>query len=420
MDEETRLLWEASKVWAPDFPRRASTAHSIQEPVKNRGELVTSLQEAGEGNNPGYVSTYSFPRGHTDEGNLPNINSIFIDFDIPADRTYRETGNLEDWKRDMSALLVRSKMVARALIDANIGKYWRWSLSGHKGLHGFLDFPTLSPDEGSFRQFKNGLAAYSEGLVEQLNDVSGGVDIEPWLDVDSSDLARLVRHPNTRHHGVNHVASNRWCVPISTRELASLDDPNDYLTLTSGPRAIPESCERNPSENAEQTVAQYVRNASGSMTARKNSTVYSRAAVENYKEESNEKIEVEDIPLLTANKPCIASEKEGITSFKDREDAFDHGSASRTMEIGVIKELMNKNVPVDVIIEFFEDIPGFDEGYTRNLVEDVIGRQYGPLKCENIIRNAETFCLGSSCNLYDEAKHDVEDADGTTPAAVTN
>jgi hypothetical protein len=371
---------------------------------------VTGLQAADEAGQPGYVSTYSFPRGHTDEGHLPAINSIFIDFDIPADRTYRETGKLEDWKRDMSALLVRSKMVARALIDGGLGEYWRWSLSGHKGLHGFLDFPTLSPDEGSFRQFKNGLSSYSENLVEQLNQISGGVDIEPWLDVDSSDLARLVRHPNTRHHGVKHVASNRWCVPISTRELASLDDPDDYLALTSEPREIPEGCERTPSEKAGQTVAQYIRNASGSMTAGRNSTVYSRAAVENYKDESNENIELSDLKLLTANKPCI-------WAFRERDDAFENGSASRTMEIGVIKELMNKQVPIDVIVEFFEIIPGFDEDYTRNLTEDVIGRQYGPLKCENVIRNAEEFCLGSSCNLYDEAKHD---ADNSTPAAVTN
>lgn len=418
MNENTRLLWEASKVWCPDFPRQASNAHSTQGPVGNRGELVTSLESAGGGGKQGYVSTYSFPRGHTDEGNLPEINCIFIDFDIPGDAEYRGdgpyAGTLESWSRDMSALLVRSKMVARALIDAEIGKHWRWSLSGHKGIHGYLDFPTLSPDEGSFRQFKNGLAAYSEGLVEQLNQASGGVDIEPWLDVDSSDLARLTRHPNTRYHGVDHGASNRWCVPLSTRELASLDDPNDYLTLTSGPREVPENCERNPSENAGRTVAQYIRNASGSkMRAGSGSTVYSRAAVENYKDESNEKIEIGDLKFLTANKPCI-------WAFRERDDAFDHGSASRTMEIGVIKELMNKNVPVDVMIEFFEGIPGFEEDYTRDLVLDVVGRQYGPLKCENIIRNAEQFCLGSSCKLYDEVRHDVEDADDATPAAVTN
>jgi len=414
MNTETRLLWEASKVWAPNFPRRSSSAYAIQSPVSNRGELVTSLQAASEAEMPGYVSTYSFPRGHTDEGNIPNIDSIFIDFDIPADRKYRETGKLEDWKRDMSALLVRSKMVARALIDANLGGHWRWSLSGHKGLHGFLDFSTLSTNEGSFRQFKNGLATYSDGLVEQLNEISGGVDIEPWLDVDSSDLARLVRHPNTRHYGVNHVASNRWCVPISTRELASLDDPNDYLTLTSGPREVPDDCQRNPSENAGKTVAQFIRSASDSKKRRgSGSTVHSGVALRNYKKKSNEKIEIDDLDFLTANKPCIAA-------FRDRDDAYEHGQASRTMEIGIIKELSNKNVPIDVMVEFFEPIPGFDEEYSRNLIEDIVARQYGPLKCENIIANAEQFCLGSSCHLYESACKDVKSKNDSTPAAVTN
>lgn len=414
MDTKTRLLWEASQTWCPDFPRRASSAYAIQSPVSNRGELVTQLQEADDAGNPGYVSTYSFPRGHTDQGNIPNVNSIFIDFDIPGDRKYRETGKLEDWKRDMSALLVRSKMVARALIDANLGVHWRWSLSGHKGLHGFLDFSTLSTNEGSFRQFKNGLAAYSDGLVEQLNEISGGVDIEPWLDVDSSDLARLVRHPNTRHYGVNHVASNRWCVPISTRELASLDDPNDYLTLTSGPREVPDGCQRTPSKNAGKTVAQFIRSASES-TKRKNSrsTVHSGVALRNYKNNSNDKIEIDDLDFLTANKPCIAA-------FRDRDDAYEHGQASRTMEIGIIKEFSNKNVPIDVMVEFFETIPGFDEDYSRNLIEDIVARQYGPLKCENIITNAEQFCLGSSCHLYETACKDAKKNTDSTPAAVTN
>lgn len=363
---------------------------------------------------PGYVSTYSFPRGHTDEDNIPNINSIFIDFDIPADRTYRKTGQLEHWKRDMSALLVRSKMVARALIDAGLGEYWRWSLSGHKGLHGFLDFSTLSTNEGSFRQFKNGLAAYSDGLVEQLNEISGGVDIEPWLDVDSSDLARLVRHPNTRHYGVEHVASSRWCVPISTRELASLDDPNDYLTLTSGPREVPDSCRRIPSDNAKRTATQYIRDASGSKTrSGSTSSVHSGVALRTYKKQSNDKIDVEDLAFLTANKPCIKA-------FRERDDAYEHGQASRTMEIGIVKELSNKNVPIDVMVEFFECIPGFDEEYSRDLIEDIVARQYGPLKCENIITNAEQFCCGSSCHLYEQACNDIDDESDSTPAAVTN
>ena len=416
MDKQTRLLWEVSKEWCPDFPRRASNARSFQDSVANRGELVTSLQSAGEAGKPGFVSTYSFPRGHTDEDNVPNINSIFIDFDIPKDSDYRgdgpQAGTLEAWKRDMSALLVRSKMVARALIDAELGEYWRWSLSGHKGIHGFLDFPAISPDEGEFRQFKNGLIEYSNGLVEQLNNISGGVDIEPWLDVDSSDLARLVRHPNTRHYGVEHVASSRWCVPLSTRELASLDDPNDYLTLTKGPREVPESCKRTPSDNAGKTVAQYIRSAGGGRTyTGGGSSVYSTAALKNYKRESNEKIEIDDLEFLTANKPCV-------WAFRERDDAYNHGSASRTMEIGVIKELSNKHVPIDVMVEFFEVIPGFDETETKDLIEDVVARQYGPLKCENIISNAETFCQGSSCHLYDEACQDVGDSvDGQTKTA---
>jgi len=413
MTNYERLILEASKIWcpkvSPDYPRRASNAKKYQHDVVNRFELVTSLMEAMEAGKPGFVSTYSFPRGHTDDGrNIPEIDTIFVDFDVPIDSEYRkgDSRNLDEWKRSMSDLLIRVQMVADTLIESGKSKHWRAALSGHKGVHLFFDFEPIHPGNGSYSQFKNGLSNYGDGLIEQLDEIAGGINIEPWVDVDSSDLARLVRHPNTRHPGAKHVDES-WCVPVTIEELQDMD-PETYLELSSGPREIPEGCERIPSREATDEIAiEYIRTAGGtSQSPSPTSSHKDRSKVQTYKEESNERIEVSDIPLLVGNKPCIMA-------FIERDDAFKHGAASRTMEIQVIKELIKEQnrVPIETIVDFFRVVERFDESYTRNLIEDLISRYDGPFTCQNVWDDASEFCIamnGESCGVYDRNKATIQ------------
>jgi hypothetical protein len=408
MTNYERLILEASKVWCPDlspeYPRRVSNANTFQTEVTSRYRLVSSLIDAQQNGKDGFVSTYSFPRGHTDAGdNVPEINTIFVDFDIPADSEYRQSDHsLNAWKRSMSDLLIRVQMVASTLLESGKAKHWRASLSGHKGVHLFFDFEPVHEANGSYKQFKTGLKQYGDKMIEQIDEFAGGINIQPWVDVDSSDLARLVRHPNTRHPGAKH-RDESWCVPVTIQELADMT-ADDYLKLTNGPREIPDSCQRNPSAEGRDEIGLKIRNVNGGGSGSRDYTetkMRDPKALQDYRERSNDDINVGTIPLLVQNKPCIMA-------FAERDDSYKHGAASRTMEINVMKELIQKEVPVDTIVNFFRGFDGFNESDTRTLVEDLIARYDGPFTCKNIWNDGGEFCVAmnddydQSCRIYDK------------------
>jgi hypothetical protein len=348
---------------------------------------------------PGYYSVYSFPRGHSRDENIPRVDCIFIDFDIVKEDYDPKKGKTshEGWRRDMSALLTRARMVASAIIDEDQQQHFRATLSGHKGLHLYLDFPTIATNNGSFSEFKTGLKRYGNTVMTWLQEAAGGVNIEPWIDVDASDLGRLARHPNTIHHGAAYDDSTRWCVPLTIEELSELD-VSKYLSLTSGPRWI-DGYERNPSMTAGDKVVQAIRTAdTKDITQSSGGTSYRNdEAVESYSEECNDDIELEDIPFLTTNKPCVEA-------FRNRDDAFDYGNSSHQMELNIIGLLVEKGVPRDVIHAFFAEIPGYDRGYTDEQIDKVIGREYGTFSCDTIVDKASMFCLDSGCAIYNRSE----------------
>lgn len=391
--QKQKGLWKASNVFAPTFPRQSSDPNKYQARRSNRTVFCEALGRAMESGMPGYYSVYSFPRGHSREQNIPDVDCIFIDLDVEGDKYDPNNGETEydDWKIDMSALLARSRMIADAILEAGEAEHFRVVLSGHKGLHLYLDFETISPANGSFQQFKNGLKAYGENVVDWLDSIAGGVNINKWVDVDASDLGRLARFPNTIHHGAEYDDETRWCVPITVSELSNLY-VDDYLRLTEQPRWI-DGYDRNPSESAKNKVVQEIRNASESTGRSSSGATYNPAAIENYDERANEKIEIEDIPFLTSNKPCIKA-------FRERGDAFEHDNASHTMEISILARFAEMKVPRDVIHEFFEDIPGYDEDMTDEQLNKIIGREYKEFNCQEIAERAPMFCLGNRCDVY--------------------
>jgi hypothetical protein len=395
-----KALWKASGVFAPDYPRQSSDAYTIQDSRESRGDFCDALDSTIHGEMPGYYSVYSFPRGHSRDGNIPKVDCIFIDLDVPGD-DYQPNEDkpgydvsFEAWKRSMSALLARARMIAQAIIDGGEEQHFRVTLSGHKGLHLYLDFPTVEPSNGDFGQFKNGLKSYGEQVMSWLDSTAGGVNIDPWVDVDASDLGRLARHPNTVHHNAAYDNRTRWCVPITVEELAGLK-VEDYLEFTKAPR-WPDGYSRTPSESAGDKVVQEIRNASSSQTSTGAGSTFDYAVIEQYDEEANDDIELSDIGFLTANKPCI-------TAFQNREDAFDHGNASHTMEISIIANFVEMGVPRDVMHEFFAQIPGYREDYTDAQIDKIIGREYKEFNCANIADRAGQFCLGSDCSVYERS-----------------
>lgn len=398
--EADKLRWKASKVFAPNFPRQSSDQYTIQDTRYDRAEFATALGAASDYGNPGYYSVYSFPRGHSQDGNIPEVDCLFIDLDVPGD-DYQPNENKPDydvsfaaWKRSMSDLLARSRMIAQAMLGKGYARHYRAVLSGHKGLHLYLDFPAIAPENGEFGQFKAGLAEYGDTVMETLDALAGGVNIDPWVDVDASDLGRLARHPNTRHHGAKYDDVDRWAVPVTIEELADLY-VEDYLDLTTGPR-WPDEVRRQPSEGIGNKVVQAIRTAASSDYSSESGSSWDPQAVANYDEQANEDIELADVLMLTSNKPCIKA-------FRERTDAYNYGDASRAMELSVMGRLIDMNVPRDVIHEFFEPIPGYSESVTDDILNDLIGRGYAEFNCETICDRAPQFCLGDACGVYRNA-----------------
>jgi hypothetical protein len=380
----TDLLTEAAKVWAPDYPRRVSSDDSFQVGANNIVQTLRNLKRAAEAGQPGFVSTYSFPNGHSRSGNLPKIDTIFVDFDIQGERYRPEEGRARetDWEIEMSDLLVRVRRLAEALVGKDQAKYWRASLSGHKGIHLFLDFPPLDPDIATFGEFKKGLNEYADVMVESLDEAAGGIGIEEWVDVNSADLGRLVRMPNTPHHGVEYTDRTRYCVPVTIEELAEIDVER-YKRLTSNPRSL--SCERVPSETAGEKVRQTILDTETRSTSSLSTpSSYNTSRVKEYKENSDNRVTMEVLKFMTRDKPFM-------WEWRERDDAFRHGQQSRVMELFVMLECMHHNTPIDVIVDFLRPIPGFREDYTRELVKDLISRDYNRMSLRKVRQEAPEF-----------------------------
>ena len=414
MDDLGKLLWDTSKVFAPNFPRVCADSRTVQGHRGNRGAFVAALEETLDGSNPGYYSVYAFPRGHSSDGYVPEVDTIFIDLDITKDHYDPDEGrtSYEAWRTDMSALLARARMLARALIENGQAQHFRVALSGHKGIHLYFDLDPIPPENGDIGQFKNGLGAYGRQMMATLDDLAGGLSIDRWVDVDASDLSRLARHPNTRHHGVAYTDEPRWCVPVTIEELATMD-VDEYVRLTSSPRALPDGYERVPSKAATAKVEQYIRNASSNgrpSGSGAQKTKAARQALEDYREDvQNDDITLDDVLFLVKNKPCFAA-------FRERDDAYQYGKQSRMMELSIMGRLLEQRAPIEVIHEFFEPIPGYDEQFTNDILGDLLARdnEYGEFRCVTICGGcdddgktvegkAPEFCLGDRCAIYNRS-----------------
>jgi hypothetical protein len=299
-------------------------------------ETVSHLASEARASRPGFVSTYSFPRGHSKDGNIPKVDTIFVDFDIQGEQYDPSNGKDSEmyWEIEMSDLLIRVRNLAQKLVDSGDADHWRASLSGHKGVHLFLDFPAIDPDVGSFVQFKTGLRDYADNMIQSLDEMSGGISLDKWVDVVSADLGRLLRQPNTPHPGVEYTDDVKYCVPVSIEELAEIN-VKKYKELTDAPRAPPPACQRNESEDAGYKVKQAIRGSKeeslsgGSIS---HSSSYDTSKIEAYQEQSNDRIDVEDIKLLTTDKPFI-------WKFRQRDDAYQYGEQSRVMcSVGSLDE----------------------------------------------------------------------------------
>lgn len=390
--ERSRKIRQAAKVWTPkgSFPRKVKRK---QQDAKNLQDIVGTLCRI-QGNEPGYISVYGFPRGHSTDGNVPRVDTLMLDFDVPGEQ-YDGDGNMGDWTSEMKDLLARVRLVADYLCDKGKADHWRFSLSGHKGVHLYLDFPVIDHRAGDLSQFKSGLAAYTGELVTFLEEEIG-VNLDPWLDVDSSDMGRLTRMPNTIHAKATEAfGTDRYCVPVTADELRDLK-VMDYWALTSSAREVPAGIRRVESKRAQKSITRYIQYSSSTNTQEYTGS-YNSERVDQYKENSNDGYDsVDDLWLFLEDRPCIKA------YYERNGDQFHYGDASHTMELFVMARLVNMGVPYDLIINFFEQMgaDGFDAHQTRARLNEVIARNYNEFNCEKVWQDADRFCLEDRCNIY--------------------
>jgi mRNA-degrading endonuclease toxin of MazEF toxin-antitoxin module len=392
--DRMRKIRQAAEVWCPEgtYPRRVGLHQQSRADISS---LVNHL--ASRVHDDGFVSVYGFPRGHSSDGSVPDVDTLMLDFDVPGDQ-YAGDGDMDDWTSEMYDLLARVRLVVEYLADKGKVDHWRFSLSGHKGVHLYLDFDTVHPDMGNLSQFKTGLSAYTSEMITYLESEIG-VTLQPWLDVDSSDMGRLTRLPNTIHTGATTVfGTERFCVPVTANELRDLTVA-DYWALTSSPREVPAGVRRIESERASKAVARHIQHASASSSGT-HSGSYNSERVEEYKNNANDGYEsVDDLWLFLEDRPCIKAyyERDG--------DQFHYGNASHTMELFVMARFVNMGVPYEIIVEFFEtmDADGFDAHETRGRLNEIIARNYNEFNCEKVWQEAPRFCLEDGCHIYERS-----------------
>ena len=74
------------------------------------------------------------------------------------------------------------------------------------------------------------------------------------------------------------------------------------------------------------------------------------------------------------------------------------------MELNVIAFLINRSVPIPVILEYFDTVPDYDEEETMSRISAVLKRDFSEWNCESVWRQADEFCLGDSCEIYREER----------------
>jgi hypothetical protein len=387
----------AIQFWASTYPRRVTKRQYWATSITEATNLVLKAED--NPSNAPFISTYSFPRGHTSDGNIPRIDRLFFDFDILGDGNYRSgNGDVEAWKEDMDELLFRARKVAQFLKQSDKSDCWQAALSGHKGIHLDLVFPPVSPSIGNFKQFKLGMASYSNLIIDHISGVTKLDNLSEWFDVDSSDLARPRRVPNTKHLGASQsFGEDRFCVPVTLTELANIT-PESYVELTRSQRRVTRSMKATPNEKANTVLTQQIKTAkpgsgSGNGSQVSTGTTVDRSRIKQHKQNANDSITVSDIPFIVSKYPCVLE-------FVKRDDAFSHGSESHLMEMKVITHLIDENVPIQTIVDYINQHPEANESYTRERVEQYVSRSYNPVSCEKIWQKAKRYCLGDGCKIW--------------------
>jgi len=393
--------------WAPDFPRRFGSPTQVW--VNNYSESKQFITKSLNAGLDAFISVYSFPEYHHPmEGGNPPISTLFIDLDIESEELsdLRRRWDNGD-KKVIDRLLVlrvtllkdvlrQGKALVGYLVRKNIQP--RILLSGFKGLHIFIDFPSV--------QFSSPKIAKSI-ITKFLDDINNRVaeDINVHVNFDTSvigDLSRLCRIPNTANIKATKLLGRaQYAVPVTVDEFLKVTE-EDYDKLCSSPRYIPI-----PRNESTEVIAMLTRITEemdlDEVAVTPKTSVKNPERLESYERECTKEILTDEDFAKLDIRPCFKKVRQERISLE--------GSGGHLMRIGAVMELACQELSISSIVRWFDFCSDYDSDITESSVKSIISRGYTDkhlneygwehrkgLKCTTIQRCR--FCLGASCDVY--------------------
>jgi len=407
--ETRRLIRDAHclSIWAPDFPRRFGSPTQVW--VNNFSELTQAIKNSLDNRLVSFISVYSFPeRHHPMKGGNPPLSTIFIDLDIESEelsdlRRQWDNGDknvlnqlLELRVTLLKEVLKQGKALVRYLIQRKIQP--RILLSGFKGLHIFIDFPSV---QFSSQQIaKNTITKFLEEIkthVAQQSNVRVNFDTSVI-----GDLSRLCRVPNTVNIKATKLLGRpQYAVPLTIEEFLKLS-PESYDKLCANPNCIPITRKESNEVLAMLTRITQEMDLDDVALTPKNS-VKDPERLEQYQIECKKEILTDNDFNELGIRPCFKKVRRERTSLE--------GSGGHMMRIGAVMELAGQELSISSIVRWFDFCSDYDPDITEAYVKGIISRgytdknvnEYGReyrkgLKCTTIQRCG--FCLGDECKIY--------------------
>lgn len=390
--------------WSPDFPRRFG---ALQVWVDDYASLLKFIADSQ--NRDGFISVYSFPEHlHPKEGGNPPISTVFIDLDVESPelsdlRTCWEHGD----KTVVDQLLVlrmtllrdvlrQAKAFVSYLVKQSIQP--RILLSGFKGVHIFIDFPSVQ-----FSSLEIAKYIIRKFLDEVKIQVAKETNIDVVFDTTViGDLSRLCRIPNTANiKATKLLGRSQYAVPVTVEELISLA-PEEYDRVCSSPRFI--QVERRESHEVLVMLTRITEDMDLDEVAITTKTsVKDIERVEAYERECTKEILTDEDYEELNIRPCFKRVRKEKISLD--------GPGGHIMRIGAVMELAARGLSISSIVRWFDFCHDYDpaiteeavkslisRGYTDKYVDDY-GREYRKgLRCTTIQRCG--FCLREGCPIY--------------------
>jgi hypothetical protein len=402
--------------WAPDFPRMFGNPQ--QSLVENALDLLRNAAGSDKEKGDCYVSVYAFPgHQHPKDGGNPPISTIFIDLDIETDEFNKLKKRWENEKDNavleelrslrlklMDDVLKQAKAVVEYLKSLEIEP--RILLSGGKGVHIFIDFPSV--EFSSPQTAKDIIRKFLEQIAEEAGKKSGvKIVFDPTV---IGDLSRLCRIPNTHNSKATKILGHdQYAVPVTPEELMNLTS-TEYDKLCSAIRYLPiQRTESLPVYQILSKISEDIDFDDEDITTNRKPTLTPKRPVkdpkkiEEYEQECKREILTEDEYDSLDIRPCFKRVRSERISL--------NGGNGHLMRIGAVKELASKDLSIPSIIRWFSFCNDYDPeiteksvltlisaGYTDKYMDDEGLERRKGLKCTTI--QALGYCLKDECPTY--------------------